>query len=448
MKKSIIILSVLLLNLSCSKFLDEKPDHKLSTISTIEDCQALMDRRLYVNGRGSGALEAASDNYFFNLDYWGNLVEEQKNLYLWQPADNYRDYNFTGNDWSFCFDNIFRANSVIEALSNIKRESNEYDNVKGQAYFLRANNYLQATWTWCLAYNKSTARESLGLPLRLDPDFNKKVPRSNLEDTYKQIIEDTRIAINHLPDVPKHVYRASKPAAYALMARIFLSMNQYDSSYKYSELCLASRSELLNFNDGNDVDLHADFPFKNFNQEVIYEFYIYDYLIYNDVSFIDTNLVNLYAENDLRKQAYFSAMGPYHRFKGSYNDDANFGGLTTAEALLVKAESAARLGDLSVALEAINSLRKNRIADSLYLPLELTSQSALIDTILLERRKELVMRGLRFMDIKRLNELGHNISLTRKVDGIEYKLPAGDKRFALPIPDEVISLSGIDQNPR
>ena len=62
MKKIHIYTLLLFLVSSCSKFLDEKPDQKLSTISSLEDCQALLDRTLYVNGRGSGALEAAADN--------------------------------------------------------------------------------------------------------------------------------------------------------------------------------------------------------------------------------------------------------------------------------------------------------------------------------------------------------------------------------------------------
>lgn len=448
MKNSIIYLIVILLNVSCSKYLDEKPDRKLSTISSLEDCQALLDRRIYINGRGSGALEAASDNYFFNMDYWGNLTEEQKNLYTWQPLDNYQDYGFTGNDWSYCFDNIFRANAILEALTSIKNESVEYDDIKGQAYFLRANNLLQAAWTWCLAYEKSTSTKLLGLPLRLTTDFNKPINRSGIEDTYKQIISDTRLAIDFLPDNSRHVYRASKPAAYALMARIFLSMNQYDSVLKYSDLCLNKKSDLLNFNDVNDVKLNSETPFKNFNKEVLYEFQINHYLFYNGVSFIDTNLVNQYTEDDLRRQAYFLTVGNYYRFKGSYNDDGNFTGLTTAEVLLMKSESAARLGSLNIALDALNKLRQNRITDSMYMPVELASQTALIDYILVERRKELLMRGLRFMDIKRLNALGYNISLKRRVNDIEYVLPAGDKRFALPIPDDVISNSGLEQNPR
>ncbi|MBU7569885.1 MAG: RagB/SusD family nutrient uptake outer membrane protein [Flavobacterium sp.] len=448
MKKIHIYTLLLFLVSSCSKFLDEKPDQKLSTISSLEDCQALLDRTLYTNERGSGALEAAADNYFFNMDFWGDLQEEQKNLYTWQPFDNYADYGFTGNDWSSCYDNIFRANTILESLSNIEERQPDFNNVKGQAYFLRAHNFLQAAWTWCLTYEKGTARNNLGLPIRKDPDFNKKIGRSNLEETYNQIIQDARMAITFLPNDSKHVYRSSKPAAYALLARIYLSMNEYDSVFKYANLCLELKSDLMDYNNDQEVDLVGDFPFNNFNREVIFDTQINDYLIFNGVSFIDTNLVNLYALEDLRRSAFFSFSTQYPVFKGSYFDDGNFAGITTAEVLLMKAEAAARVGKIMEGLESINLLLQNRINNSTFQPLSISDQETLVDTILVERRKELVMRGLRFMDIKRLNALGYDISLRRKVEGTEFVLPPNDLRFALPLPDDVVSVSGMVQNPR
>jgi hypothetical protein len=441
------IIPILLL-ISCSKFLDEKPDQKLSTISSLADCQALLDRRVNINGRGSSALEAAADNYFFNMDFWANLQEEDKNLYTWQPYNNYPDFGFGGNDWSFCYDNIFRSNTILEALEKIDERGPEYNNIKGQAYFLRANNYLQAAWTWCLSYNKNTARNDLGLPLRLDPDFNKVVGRSNLEDTYRQIIGDVEESIKLLPDESIHPYRSSKPAAYALLARIYLSMNEYDSVFRYCNLVLEKRSDLLNYNNQSEVALLARNPFKNFNREVLYEFQLNPYLINNGVSFVDTTLYDLYSEHDLRKMAFFEPVGEYYRFKGSYNDIGNFAGITTAEVYLMLSEAAARSDQMDIALAALNELSIMRYDSSGYTPFTVENKDELIELILTERRKELIMRGLRFMDIKRLNDIGYEIQLTRIVNGEEFKLPPRDKRFALPLPDDVIQHSIITQNPR
>jgi hypothetical protein len=77
-----------------------------------------------------------------------------------------------------------------------------------------------------------------------------------------------------------------------------------------------------------------------------------------------------------------------------------------------------------------------------------SSAADALTKILTERRKELVFRGLRWADIKRLNLEGANISLTRKLNGQTYTLSPNHPRFALPIPDDVIQISGMPQNPR
>ena len=69
---------------------------------------------------------------------------------------------------------------------------------------------------------------------------------------------------------------------------------------------------------------------------------------------------------------------------------------------------------------------------------------------LIERRKELLYRGLRWTDLRRLNkETGRQTLLQRTIAGQSYSLPASDPRYTLLIPDNVISFNpGMHQNPR
>ena len=64
-----------------------------------------------------------------------------------------------------------------------------------------------------------------------------------------------------------------------------------------------------------------------------------------------------------------------------------------------------------------------------------------------ERRKELIFRGLRWIDIKRLNLEGANIEQRRFLDGKEYILEPNSNRYALPLPDDIIRLTWMEQNP-
>ncbi len=75
-----------------------------------------------------------------------------------------------------------------------------------------------------------------------------------------------------------------------------------------------------------------------------------------------------------------------------------------------------------------------------------------LSLILAERRKELAFRGLRWTDLRRLNkEESANITLYRVLEGIPPiidSLVANDENYILPIPPDVLALSGIAQNPR
>jgi hypothetical protein len=63
-----------------------------------------------------------------------------------------------------------------------------------------------------------------------------------------------------------------------------------------------------------------------------------------------------------------------------------------------------------------------------------------------ERRKELTMRGLRWIDIKRLNKEGGNITPKRFVDDKLILLPPNDDRYALQLPADLILNTGLQQN--
>ena len=99
------------------------------------------------------------------------------------------------------------------------------------------------------------------------------------------------------------------------------------------------------------------------------------------------------------------------------------------------------------AMDDLNRLLIKRWnAATVYVPVMAVNKQSALETILLERRKELLMRGLRWIDIKRLNKEGHNIVQKRVVNNVVYTLPANDPRYALPIPIDIIRATGMAQN--
>lgn len=93
-------------------------------------------------------------------------------------------------------------------------------------------------------------------------------------------------------------------------------------------------------------------------------------------------------------------------------------------------------------------LLEKRWIPGTFVPFTAANQQEALDIIRDERKKEMLMRGTRWSDLKRYNRDGANITLTRTVNGKQYELPPNDLRYAVAIPEEIIKISGIPQNPR
>lgn len=436
----------------CKKYLDAKPDQKLVIPSTITDLQSLLDNYRVINqSNPSGVAEMSADNYYVtSVDYKALKLEIQRRIYLWEKDNLFATGN--DNDWAKAYNKINYANIVLNEINNIQQTPGGQENwntLKGHALFTRAFSFLHAAFLWTLAYDKQTADTDLGLPLRLDPDFNAISVRSTVQQTYDQIISDLKEAAGLLPVIPLHVVRPSKAAALTLLARTYLSMREYDSAGKYADRSLQLKNDLLDYNELPNPA--AAFPFSRFNKEVSFDTYDRPPAILSmSVAKIDSVLVQLYEPGDIRKTAFFknNNNGTFG-FKGSYIGNNNlFAGITVSETYLMRAECLARTGNLSAAMDDLNTLLSKRYLTGTFTPLTAIDAADALTKILIERRKELLMRGVRWMDIKRLNKEGANITLKRIIDGQEYLLPSNDLRYALPIPEDVINISGMQQNKR
>lgn len=433
----------------CEKFLEEKTNKKLAVPTTLGDFQALLDNAGTMNTSGPAAGEVSSDDYYLTNASWAGLTkEEERRMYTWEKDHVFPNGGY--NDWAFIYNAVYTCNTVLKGLETTSMsvvESMEGKNVKGQALYCRANNYLDAAIVWCPAYDKATAATDLGLPLRLNTDFNERSVRSTVQQTYDQVLADLKGAAALLPVIPLSNYRPSKAAAYGLLARTYLSMRDYDQALQYADSCLQLNNYTL---DLNAVTLTGNFPFtETNNKELIYVRYMNPVEILTfSLLVVPKDVYDSFADNDLRKIAFFrkNTDGTY-RFKGYYGgNNGSLTGIATDEVQLIKAECLVRKNRALEGIEVLNMLIVKKW--DRYKPFIPFTTSDGLNAVLRERRKELMMRGLRWMDIKRLNKEGANISLTRTVNNKVYTLPPNDLRFALPIPDDVIALSGMEQNPR
>lgn len=436
----------------CKKYLSIKTDSKLKVPQSLNDLQALLDATKDMNMVQTPAFgEASSDDYFLTDDIFNSFPIETQSIYTLNRMD-YR----AGNDWSCAYLAVFNANYCLDQLKKIPRTAEneaQWDNIKGSALFFRSYNFLNLLWVYAKAWDASTASRDLGIALRMGTDFNVPSVRATVKASYERVLLDAHDALLYLPDQPFRLTRPSKKAAVGLLARAHLSMRQYDSAYKYSNLCLQLQNDLMDYNGDNDINgsVNASTPFKRFNKETIFYTELNDFIFIHNpyFAFVDSALYSLYAENDLRKIAFFNSVSNYQKFKGTYsgNTYSFFSGIATDEMFLTRAECLARQGKVADALADLNNLLKTRWNNTVPYQDEITSSAEeALNIILAERRKELYMRGLRWMDIKRLNKEGRNIIVKRIVNGQTYELEPNDNYFALPLPIDIIEQTGMPQN--
>lgn len=121
---------------------------------------------------------------------------------------------------------------------------------------------------------------------------------------------------------------------------------------------------------------------------------------------------------------------------------------------MIRAECKARAEDVGGAMSDLNTLMRNRWDKNVtYVPFVAVNALDALKQVLNERRKELVFRGLRFADLRRLNsDSRFATTLTRKltIGGLEqtYSLPPNDPRYTLLIPELVMQSTNMIQNPR
>lgn len=429
-------------------FLEPKPDKKLVVPTSLDDLQAMLDYFDIHNANMPGMGELSADDYYILFDRWNALRSEyMKNGYIW--ASEIWEGS-TSIDWNNRYQQIFYANYVLEGLEQVDQtaDPDRRDKLKGSALFYRSHAFYQLAQLFCSPYNHSSSNEAYGLPLRLSSDLNDHVGRATVQQTYDRILADLLQAVNLLPENDSYKTRPVKSAAYALLSRVYLTMQNYDYALAYADSAITPAYQLLDF---NLLDLSASYPMERYNSEVIFHSRITRYSTLSSSRLIvDSLLFRSYAEEDIRKAAWFKPVSSGYTFRGSYCGSLQiYNGLAIDECYLTKAECLARNGLIDDALSTLNQLLAKRYKTGTYTPASASNQEEALSIILQERRKELLFRGIRWTDLRRLNlETSTAKTLYRKLNGTVYQLEPNSPNYTLPIADDVIKLSGIPQNIR
>lgn len=435
---------------SCKKYLDKKPDKKLVVLSSLKDMQSLLDNSVVMNSALPNVLQIAADDYYLALyDEWASRSPEEQGNYIWDPA------TFHPNNWGNCYQTVYYSNLILDNIDKIELTNNSLDNwksIKGSALFFRGFSFFHLAQAYCKPYLQGAENADPGIVLRLNSDFNEVSVRSTVQQTYSQVINDLKQSVSLLPVTTLYKTRPNKAAAFGALARVYLSIEDYVHAGLYADSSLSLYSTLMDY---RNMDSTATVPFQMFNSEVIFHSWSTASILNIGRAKVDSDLYKSYASNDIRKRIFFmsNGNGTYY-FKGNYTSlqaSTYFNGIATDEIYLIKAECQARQGNLTAALDALATLLQKRYRTPVSVTASTTDEA--LAKVLDERRKELLFRGIRWSDLRRLNrDPRFAKTLTRVLKAPTstqtYTLPPNDLRYVLLIPPTVIALSGIQQNPR
>lgn len=454
----IIILLLILIGIltgSCNRkeLLDEKTNSSLVIPTTLQDFQALLDNYNVMNATPSIGEVSADNYYLLPADYnSGAITNGERNAYLWKKDLFFPDE--TVYSWDIPYKQVFVCNVVLDGLAKLTptaASQQEFDAVKGVALFLRSYAFFNIAQHFAPFYDSATAASDAGIPLRLKPDISEVSVRASVKATYDRILEDLQASRLLLPPTvpPLLRNRPSIPAADALLARIYLSVRAYEQAGAAADESLKAYRELVDY---NTLSVSSTLPFVRTNPEVLFQSMqeTNSRILYGLIGLgnIDSTLYRSYAANDLRKDIFFRLVNNLPRLKGGYTGlTFLFSGLAADETYLIRAECRARAGQYQQAMDDLNTVLAKRFS-GVYTPLAASDAAEALRVILTERRKELVVRGTRWSDLRRLNKENYNISPRRVLGEVNVSLPANSTLYTLPIPANVISYTGMPQNVR
>ena len=460
--KSLIIYTALLFTLSfvgCGKFLDVTPKGRILP-KTVADFELFLNDIILADAGYIYTDFMADDIYYSDDNVKASMELRNIKSYFWMKDI----LKITEDDaeWNKMYANIYTTNLVLSRIYTATDGTQaDIERIAAEAKIHRAYYYFHLANMFGKEYNTATAATDISAPLLLVPDLEAKTVRASTKEVYDQILKDLNEAINttSLPDVGRNYVHPGKAAANALLARVHLYMNNYESAAQFAEKALALKSTLLDYNTFSFVNAARPYsgvtnkPLPEANSENLFARTNSHNGIFTRFM-ISPELLSLMGEKDLRYVYSFTRLSrtgtpstsPYPDYFAS---NVNYS-IGVPEMMLIKAEALARNNQKDNAVALLNTLRQKRFKPADYVALSASNNDEALALVLRERRIELLYHGLRWFDLKRLNnDPRFKKDLSRSNLGKTYSLPAGSPNYLLPIAPKIISINpAIIQNPR
>ncbi|MEB2777323.1 RagB/SusD family nutrient uptake outer membrane protein [Algoriphagus sp. D3-2-R+10] len=423
-KNKFLLLIAALGLISCEGFLDEKPEKSILVPQTVEDVRALLDYYTNLNDNALADFIMA-DDWVTEDANWESLSPWEQNAYLWkqqvfEPSERSTDY-------TKLYRKIFTANVSLEVLEGLGTGT-EVRNLRGEALFIRALAYFQLAQLFLPS--PMLGGEEIKLPVKLNPNVNEPSQWWPVSKVVMQVEQDLAEAFELVGSSSQFKNRPDKQVVKAVLARLYLYEERWEDALNAANYVLEQGT--VSLLDYHEMDSTAAYPFSLFNSEVMYYGITSSFSVTaSSATYINPDLMGKYEQGDLRRSLFFTESGEKFLFKGSYNGDYNlFTGISLPEMYLSGAEALVRMDRVREGLDLMAILAEKRYQSMDFWEGNLSKNP--LDLVLEERQKELVFRGTRWMDMKRLHALGELDDVpTREIADQNYQLTGSDKLYLI-----------------
>ena len=403
----ILLTAISLSTVSCSDFLDQKPDNYISDAAVI---QTLSSAKAALNG----AYHDLASSSYYGGQYFDAGVNLAADNVTWTGSLNYY-YDFDTHQysaenqllsyaWYAIYATVNQTNQVIDKVTVLNDGSeSERRRIIAEATVIRSLAFFDLARTWG---NIPVVKQATSSPTQFDG-----VKQTKAKDVYRLVVDDVLAIYNDLSESSDRVH-VTRSAADAFLARVYLYLEQWDKAEQYASKVIDNGNYAL----GTIQDLIDDKE----TAESIWEL-AYSSSFTNQQSTYwrspdqggrhewgpSKELVQLLADPTVggdRKafyQDFSSAQVPdyfvgtlYHR--STLDDDVII--FRLAEQYLIRAEARANQQNVSGALSDLNIIRRRANISEI---VDVASTQELLNLIADERRVELALEPHRWFDLIR-----------------------------------------------
>lgn len=426
MKSAIYFFLLSIVFVSCKKsFLEIIPKGSLLASKVADYDLLLNNKQLYDLGIGLPTL-LLGDDVAAEQSTFQNQPARCQLAFRW-AADWYQD-NEVAAEFNIYTTNLYSCNKVINEVMAVDGNDSIKKVLRAEAMANRAYYTFHLAGLYTKPYNAATAATDPGFPVITQAEVNQSFQRGTVQQTYDFIIKDLTDAIVDLPAKQRVYTRFSKPAAQALLGKVYLFIGKYNEALIQFNAAMAGVAgtgvALYDYNtafasggaflpvgffgplypNGNNTDFKECLLVKiNTGGS------IFGGGFGNDGLSLDPKAQSLYSPSDLRLKLYSSTYFNGTSIPGGrlrkYGQQYVRVGVQLQDLYLLRAEAFARTNNLTGAVQDVEYLRKNRMpAADATLPSSVASdQTALIRFIIEERIREFATEGYRWYDMRRLS---------------------------------------------